>query len=616
MTRAEPPPAPGLARLLGASALAGCATGALRPALHAAIEPAQVLAGVVVYPDGNPFALYQASLWTIWHQLLAPLLAAGIPERTLSMVLSGAMGALAFAAIALFARGQGAALWLAFAVPFLLVQANTTQWGLNYPIFLVGHPHTYGMAGLSWLLLVVALLGAERWGAAAFLLGLAPALHASLGAWLGLVVAAAALAGVRELRPHARALLVGGAAGVAASVASLVLHLAGPRAQPPAVDPSVASTYLDTFVRLWDVHRAPLALRDWRVLVVACELALVWLSLRAAPRPGPGAALALRTLAGVSLLGLAVVAAQDLGLLDALPDAIVVAMPTRLLNLPMLAFVPLLAGVLWRFRADPAARVALLALCAGALAGPGRPALARVGLPLLGLLAVALVARGGDLAGALRHPRATAPRAPRPTAGVARGLDAAIALACAAAVAWVGATSVQSLRPRLRMLIDSTNDRALAEAARGNGLLAVGSGIPFPQLRTRRPVLIDPTALDMLPYAPAGGPALAHILDGVYGVDFFAPPESALQSAGVPEEPVRALFERRSAADWSALGAEFGFTQVLVRVPWRLRLPLLARSRDVALYRVPPPEGGRTEEPASARREGERGQRDGPSGSQ
>jgi hypothetical protein len=159
------------AAVAGLAALGGFVVGALRPALHCAVEPAQVLAGRVAYPDGNPFHLYQVSVWTIWHQILAPWLAAGVPERTLSLVLSGVMGALAFAAIALFARVAGAAPWLAVAVPFLLVRADTQDWGLNYPIALVGQAHTYGMAGLSWLLLVVALLGAERWRAAAFLLG-------------------------------------------------------------------------------------------------------------------------------------------------------------------------------------------------------------------------------------------------------------------------------------------------------------------------------------------------------------------------------------------------------------------------------------------------------------
>jgi hypothetical protein len=45
-----------------ASALAGAAMGAIDPSYQVAIEPAQVLAGVVSYPPGNPFAVYQTQV--------------------------------------------------------------------------------------------------------------------------------------------------------------------------------------------------------------------------------------------------------------------------------------------------------------------------------------------------------------------------------------------------------------------------------------------------------------------------------------------------------------------------------------------------------------------------
>jgi hypothetical protein len=44
-------------RVAFASALMGAAMGALEPAYHVAIEPAQVLAGLVSYPPDNPFYL-------------------------------------------------------------------------------------------------------------------------------------------------------------------------------------------------------------------------------------------------------------------------------------------------------------------------------------------------------------------------------------------------------------------------------------------------------------------------------------------------------------------------------------------------------------------------------
>ncbi|HEX2486182.1 MAG TPA: hypothetical protein VHQ66_12815, partial [Myxococcota bacterium] len=105
--------------------------------------------------------------------------------------------------------------------------------------------------------------------------------------------------------------------------------------------------------------------------------------------------------------------------------------------------------------------------------------------------------------------------------------------------------------------------------------------------RTRRSLVIDPGALDMLPYALAGGPALVDILDRVYAVDFFDPPRIALHEATLPEREVRVAFEGRSAPEWAALARAFSLTDVLVPAGWRLKLPLVARSRWVALYHVP-----------------------------
>ena len=41
------------------------------PTWQVAVEPAQVVAGLVSYPAGNPNYIYQSKLWTILHQVNA-----------------------------------------------------------------------------------------------------------------------------------------------------------------------------------------------------------------------------------------------------------------------------------------------------------------------------------------------------------------------------------------------------------------------------------------------------------------------------------------------------------------------------------------------------------------
>lgn len=70
MTEPAAPPRPAaVARDSFGSTVALCAAlglvvGVSFPSFHVAIEPAQVLAGIVDYPPENPFGLYERRLWT------------------------------------------------------------------------------------------------------------------------------------------------------------------------------------------------------------------------------------------------------------------------------------------------------------------------------------------------------------------------------------------------------------------------------------------------------------------------------------------------------------------------------------------------------------------------
>ena len=57
-----------------------------------AVESAQVVAGLVDYPPGNPFYIYHTKFWTVLHQMGAVLLRAGLSEMTLSRLVSGLLG--------------------------------------------------------------------------------------------------------------------------------------------------------------------------------------------------------------------------------------------------------------------------------------------------------------------------------------------------------------------------------------------------------------------------------------------------------------------------------------------------------------------------------------------
>ena len=77
---------------LAISGVVGFLLGALvYPSWQVAVEPAQVVAGLVKYPAGNAFYVYETKLWTILHQICAVLLRAGVSEIALSKALSGVL---------------------------------------------------------------------------------------------------------------------------------------------------------------------------------------------------------------------------------------------------------------------------------------------------------------------------------------------------------------------------------------------------------------------------------------------------------------------------------------------------------------------------------------------
>jgi hypothetical protein len=578
MSAEGPAPRDSFRICLLASALLGGAIGLCFPTAHVAIEPAQVLAGVVAYPPENPFGLYQQRVWTLWHPLLALPLAAGVSERALAFAMSGVVGALGFAAIAAFAWACGAPLLLAIASPLVLWLLDPIRWGFNYPILLLGAPHTYGMAGLAWALLAISMLGAGRVRLGAFLLGMAPAIHPSLGFWVGAVTALCLLLDARWTRAQLPELAVGGAFGVAVAAISLAVHAAGQMPGPP-VDPAEVSRHMVAYMRDWDGHRGAVWLVSWNGFLLAIG---VLLALQRSVRTArPAAVLLLRVYAMCALLGVAFALLRNAVPASAMPSVLVAAMPARVLNLPMLAFVPLVVATLGVRRDSAFARAALVALGALSLLHYARPWLVEWGVPAIGLVAVVLSAR-------YPAPADGAGRAP----AAVRWIEGAVWIGLALALVVAIGASARGAPKRAARLYDRSNEPVLAAASQGTGTLVVAPGLTRIQFATRRPLLLDPNAIDMLPYAPDGSPAVARIVDAVYGVDFFKPPHRSRNLTVVDPDLTWRTWTRRSSEQWRALADRFGFRDVLAPPDWQLDLPIVARSDLAVLYRV-----GGVEEP-------------------
>ena len=561
------------------------------PTWHISVETAQVVAGLVRYPTDNPFYIYHTKLWSLVIQICAVLLRAGISEITLSLALSGLLGMISFQGLALVTYAISRDVLVAIAAVVVVFASGVTDYGPIYPVWLLGTHHSYGAIGLSTFVLALGLIGAGCSRSGAFLLGVGPAVHPSVGIWVGAVAIAAWLWDHRTIRDGATPAIRYFAAGCAVTLLSAAVQFAVIY-DVPVVDETAVNQAFATFVRLWDAHRrVSVTLNDVGVVFnrIALALCLVWLIGFAGDLPR-SAVFLLRVAAIAGILSLGFVMLTWLPA-ESVPRSLSMLMPARLLNLNVVLVAPLVLGLVAAFRDRLIARSVLVLLLGGLLLAPksllwrwftetARPAWTIRVDPSLLLEAGALAAVCLAL---WQHARARSiveARAPRAARWLLHGATA-ILLAIGTALAWRIAAPRTAFR-------DRTNDPFYAAvAADRRGMTVAAGSFQLVQLYTRRPVLVDSGALDTMVYAPEGGPATARIVTEVYGVDFFDPPREIRSSSMIPHDTNKYTWSRFSTQRWRELRRTYNVSQIVARSDYELALPIVAETDGLRLYRIP-----------------------------
>jgi hypothetical protein len=420
---------------------------------------------------------------------------------------------------------------------------------------------------------------------------MAPAVHPSVGVWVGAVAAIAFVWDFRRLRDEFQPALKYFVAGCAVTLVSLVVQYTFIYHRTQA-DPAAVTRAFSTFVNVWDDHRrAAASTANVGVIFNRFVLAvgLIWLVGFARDLP----------LRSVFVLRVAVVAAAiSLAFVfvswlppGSLPMTLSILMPARLLNFDVMIAVPLLLGLMGMYRQKLSVQFLMLILLTGVLFSKGSmfwawaaehqwsawsmpvdPTLV-LELTGLGLVCVAL----SNVSRSSTHARDS-------TARRFAGIAVRAATACVMLVAF-GLTWRVAQPASLR---DRTNDPFFREVAGDHrGLIVTAGTFQLVQLYTRRPVLIDSGALDTMVYAPESGPALAKILGDVYGIDFFNPPPEVRSASAVPHSISRANWAHMSREQWQQIRKTYNVTQIVARRDYVLDLPIAAETEQLRLYRIP-----------------------------
>lgn len=557
------------------------------PDWQVAVETAQVVAGVVTYPPGNPFYIYHTKLWTGLHQVGAVFLLAGVSEITLSMIISGLLGMVSFQALSLVVYALSGDALLAIGSAFLVFVTGVAESGVVYPIFLMGTTHTYGALGLSMIALVAGLLGAGCHRTGGFLLGITPAVHPPLGVWFALIVALAVVWDFKRLREERRPALAYFLAGCGLSALSLAVQLVFVQDAPP-IDPELAGKYLSSFVGFWDGHRRPVDFNSLGVAmnVGALALALIWLTSFVSDVPR-SAMFLLRMVAVSAALSLALAFISRMPP-EQLPAGLIILMPGRLLNFNALIFPALVLGLIGAYRKTIWGAWLVLFLTPALLLTERSRLwtwIERHGETIVGRLAPE---RPADALLVLAVASLAVVVGTRLSPWDKRGWSVGVArVATLGLLAWVATETWQLSAQPLEMFLDRTNNPVFSSAAKGRGMLVTSANLQLVQLRTRRPVLLDGGGLDGLPYALEAGPEMERILRDVYAIDLFNPPEEARGAGAIPRGANRTAWEHYSAAKWQQIRETYSVTQVLAYADWKLALPVIARDNAHVLYEIP-----------------------------
>lgn len=537
------------------------------------VESAQVLAGLVTYPLDNPFYLYHVKLWTLVNQAAALLLTVGVPELSVSFLIEGAIGSLTFSAIFLIVYSICGKPVIALFTPLFMYALNLVGLAVAYPIYLLGTSHSYGIVGLSFTVLVIGVLGVGRYRTGAFLAGMAPALHPSLGTFCVIVAACTIVLNYRTLKSTLPRMLMSFCLGAGVTLTSLWWQ-SRYFALGPVLDGDRKQQYIKSFIENYDFHR-PLSGWSHGGLLVGLLILFAAIRLVCHDDLSIGARIVASAVAASLVITVAIVALADF----VPPFAFLkILIPWRYLNLAQLCLVPIVIGFLAsstsylpRFKGVVLLLVPLVSLFWIKYTSVD-PAW------LYGSLALAVILLSGKWSLDI----------PEPLFGpLSRQLERVITLGCIVLVATCVVPSGKALFSGNLMLEDRTNTEIIRIASMRPGMLLTAGEMHLVQLATRRPVLLDGGGLDFFCYVPESGPRLNEIMRKVYGMDIFVPLPEQVRNCGVIPMIHRQLWEERTQEEWRLLRREFGVTDIFTPASWELQLPRITAGNGLVLYAIP-----------------------------
>ena len=99
-----------------------------------------------------------------------------------------------------------------------------------------------------------------------------------------------------------------------------------------------------------------------------------------------------------------------------------------------------------------------------------------------------------------------------------------------------------------------------------------------------KPILLDVTSFDFVPYYPNTSKNLSRIIENVYGISFDNPPSNIANRPFLLDEEIKLNFENYSEEMWKKLSNDYNLFGIIVPANWNINLSLSSQNEKFAFY--------------------------------
>jgi len=541
-----------------------------------AVEHAQVLSGLVEYPKTHTFYLSAHKAWTLINQISTIYLRIGFSEISLCYILSALAGMISFQAIGVltFSLTRSTLVSTISSILVFMLYGSYLN-GVTYAIMFIGTGQTYGMIGLSLIVLNVGFFSCGQYKYGLFLLGLSPCLHPSQGIMACLIIL---LASIFDLK-HTSKIFIHNkwffALGALISLLSFFSHEISKSPMPSIPDTELVK-YQESIILYWSEHFRRFSFRSKEFLSAVLSLFLaIQILLLKGTKTNISLYFLSRSITACSILGISLsfvywITPSEIGPYY----KILMLYPARVLNFNILVLTPLLYSLFYnegrKFRP-------LFILYVGTLLViyfkplSNELYLFKANCFFVFIFASIRLIQISNIKNFLSDYL----------------FQIFMKSLLFILILYNLVSSIKAWNFSRHNYFAKNSDPVIHELKNGTGLVlnspTQGSWL---MIQTRRPQVFN-AGTSVLTYVPEAGPNFHEIFSTIYGISFLSPPKNIRQfKGGLPEEYVISLWNKKSSKDWFDLSKKFGFTQILTTKSYKLNLPIIAKNNTQILYDV------------------------------